>query len=73
MNASVQIGWVGLGRMGSRMAPNLVKNGYSVTGFDLDRNRVAAVLMLRTALKAATSAVVARRQQRCYRIDDPEQ
>jgi 3-hydroxyisobutyrate dehydrogenase-like beta-hydroxyacid dehydrogenase len=53
MNASVQIGWVGLGRMGSRMAPNLVKNGYSVTGFDLDRNRVAAAAS--NGLKAAPS------------------
>jgi 3-hydroxyisobutyrate dehydrogenase len=42
MNAAPQIGWVGLGSMGSRMAPNLVNNGYAVTGFDLDRGRAAA-------------------------------
>ena len=53
MNASAQIGWVGLGSMGNRMAPNLVKNGYSVTGFDLDRNRVAAAAS--NGLKAAPS------------------
>jgi len=42
MNAVPQIGWVGLGSMGSRMAPNLVNGGYSVTGFDLDRSRTAS-------------------------------
>jgi 3-hydroxyisobutyrate dehydrogenase-like beta-hydroxyacid dehydrogenase len=30
MNAASQIGRVGLGSMGSRMAPNLVNNGCSV-------------------------------------------
>ena len=44
MNAAPQIGWVGLGSMGSRMAPNLVNNGYGVTGFDLDRGRAAAAV-----------------------------
>ncbi len=42
MQARAQIGWVGLGSMGSRMAPNLVKHGYGVTGFDIDQERVAA-------------------------------
>jgi 3-hydroxyisobutyrate dehydrogenase-like beta-hydroxyacid dehydrogenase len=42
MNAAPQIGWVGLGSMGSRMAPNLVNRGYRVTGFDLDRSRTAS-------------------------------
>lgn len=42
MNAVARIGWVGLGSMGSRMAPNLVNGGYGVSGFDLDRDRVAA-------------------------------
>jgi 3-hydroxyisobutyrate dehydrogenase-like beta-hydroxyacid dehydrogenase len=42
MNAAPQIGWVGLGSMGSRMAPNLVNGGYRVTGFDLDRSRTAS-------------------------------
>jgi len=53
MNAAPQIGWVGLGSMGSRMAPNLVTSGYSVTGFDIDRNRIAAAAS--QGLKAATS------------------
>jgi 3-hydroxyisobutyrate dehydrogenase-like beta-hydroxyacid dehydrogenase len=42
MNAAPRIGWVGLGSMGSRMAPNLVNGGFSVTGFDLDRSRTAS-------------------------------
>ena len=41
MEARAQIGWIGLGSMGSRMAPNLVKNGYDVTGFDVDPERIA--------------------------------
>ena len=41
METRAQIGWIGLGSMGSRMAPNLVKNGYDVTGFDIDPERIA--------------------------------
>ncbi len=56
MNATPQIGWVGLGSMGSRMAPNLVNSGYSVTGFDLDRSRTASAAA--QGLKDATSLSV---------------
>jgi 6-phosphogluconate dehydrogenase (decarboxylating) len=42
MNVSSEINWVGLGSMDSRMAPNLVKKGYDVTRFDIDRTRVSA-------------------------------
>jgi 3-hydroxyisobutyrate dehydrogenase-like beta-hydroxyacid dehydrogenase len=56
MNATPQIGWVGLGSMGSRMAPNLVNSGYSVTGFDLDRTRTASAAA--QGLKEATSLSV---------------
>jgi 3-hydroxyisobutyrate dehydrogenase-like beta-hydroxyacid dehydrogenase len=42
MNAALQIEWVGLGSMGSRMAPDHINNGSRVTGFDLDHDRVAA-------------------------------
>ena len=56
MNAAPQIGWVGLGSMGSRMAPNLVNGGYSVTGFDLDRSRTASAAA--QGLKEATSLSV---------------
>lgn len=53
MNAVPQIGWVGLGSMGGRMAPNLVNGGYSVTGFDLDRSRTASSVA--QGLKEASS------------------
>jgi 3-hydroxyisobutyrate dehydrogenase-like beta-hydroxyacid dehydrogenase len=53
MNAAPQIGWVGLGSMGSRMAPNLVNGGHSVTGFDLDPGRAAAAVA--HGLKEASS------------------
>ncbi|MFX5785368.1 NAD(P)-binding domain-containing protein, partial [Acinetobacter baumannii] len=36
-----RIGWIGLGNMGSRMAPNLVRTGYDVTVFDVDLARMA--------------------------------
>jgi 3-hydroxyisobutyrate dehydrogenase-like beta-hydroxyacid dehydrogenase len=42
MGVAPQVGWIGLGSMGGRMAPNLVKNNYAVSGFDIDRNRVEA-------------------------------
>lgn len=35
------IGWIGLGRMGSVMAPRLVAAGWTVTGYDLDPARAA--------------------------------
>jgi 3-hydroxyisobutyrate dehydrogenase-like beta-hydroxyacid dehydrogenase len=53
MSAGPRIGWIGLGSMGSRMAPNLVNNGYGVTGFDLDRGRTAAAVA--NGLKEAAS------------------
>jgi 3-hydroxyisobutyrate dehydrogenase-like beta-hydroxyacid dehydrogenase len=34
-----RIGFIGLGRMGLPMASNLVKNGFQVTGFDIDASR----------------------------------
>ncbi|MBN8944922.1 MAG: NAD(P)-dependent oxidoreductase [Rhizobiales bacterium] len=39
-----QIGWIGLGNMGSRMAPNLIKAGYDVTVFDVDPARMAELV-----------------------------
>lgn len=35
------IGWIGLGRMGSVMAPRLAAAGWTVTGYDLDPGRAA--------------------------------
>ncbi len=67
MNAAPQIGWVGLGSMGSRMAPNLVNNGYGVTGFDLDRGRAAAAVA--HGLKEAPS-LPARVCKRCAVFHD---
>jgi 3-hydroxyisobutyrate dehydrogenase len=58
MNGAPQIGWVGLGSMGSRMAPNLANGGYRVTGFDLDSGRTAsgALQGLREASSMSTLA-----------------
>lgn len=38
----MRVGIVGLGDMGSGLAKNLLKNGFAVSGIDLDPNRVAA-------------------------------
>ena len=40
--SSKRIGWVGLGNMGSRMAPRLVSAGWKVAGFDTNPERVIA-------------------------------
>ena len=59
MEARAQIGWVGLGSMGSRMAPNLVKNGYDVSGFDIDPERIAIAASHGIAAAPSLSALAA--------------
>ena len=39
-NALPKIAWIGLGIMGSPMAENLLKAGYSVTGFTLEQDKL---------------------------------
>ncbi len=39
-----QIGFVGLGMMGAPMAANLLRGGFEVTAFDVDRSRVRGLL-----------------------------
>ncbi|MCX2968709.1 MULTISPECIES: 2-hydroxy-3-oxopropionate reductase [Streptomyces] len=39
-NALPKIAWIGLGIMGSPMAENLIKAGYPVTGFTLEREKL---------------------------------
>jgi 3-hydroxyisobutyrate dehydrogenase-like beta-hydroxyacid dehydrogenase len=39
-----RIGFVGLGLMGSGMAKNLLSAGFPVLGYDIDQNKVAAIL-----------------------------
>jgi 2-hydroxy-3-oxopropionate reductase len=36
-----EVGWIGLGVMGSPMAENLVRAGYSVTGYTLEQEKLA--------------------------------
>jgi 3-hydroxyisobutyrate dehydrogenase-like beta-hydroxyacid dehydrogenase len=60
MEAPVQIGWVGLGSMGSRMAPNLVKKGYTVVGFDIDPNRIASAVANGIAAAPSLSSLAAK-------------
>jgi 6-phosphogluconate dehydrogenase len=36
---ATKIGLIGLGVMGENLALNLERNGFSVTGFDLDENK----------------------------------
>ncbi|MCX8059229.1 MAG: NAD(P)-dependent oxidoreductase [Spirochaetes bacterium] len=36
----MKIGFIGLGIMGTPMAINIIKNGYEVYGFDIDKNKI---------------------------------
>ncbi|MEU9750440.1 2-hydroxy-3-oxopropionate reductase [Streptomyces niveus] len=40
MSTLPKVAWIGLGIMGSPMAENLIKAGYSVTGFTLEREKL---------------------------------
>lgn len=40
MSSLPRIGWIGLGIMGSPMAENLLKAGYTVTGYTLERHKL---------------------------------
>ena len=40
MGNKPKLGYLGLGLMGSQMAKRLIKNGYQVTGFDPDSNKM---------------------------------
>ena len=42
--AKNKIGWIGVGRMGRPMCINLVRAGFSVTVYDQDTAKVAAML-----------------------------
>jgi 3-hydroxyisobutyrate dehydrogenase-like beta-hydroxyacid dehydrogenase len=58
METSVQIGWVGLGSMGGCMAPNLVRSGYNVTGFDINPERIVSAVANGIAAAPSLSALV---------------
>ncbi|MDK1030249.1 MAG: NAD(P)-binding domain-containing protein, partial [Anaerolineae bacterium] len=40
------IGFIGLGRMGSPMAQNLLKAGYSLKVYDIDPEKITALVEL---------------------------
>ena len=50
----MDIGFIGLGNMGSRMAANLVAAGHEVTGFDVAPVTIDGVSMVRDVAQAAT-------------------
>jgi 3-hydroxyisobutyrate dehydrogenase-like beta-hydroxyacid dehydrogenase len=52
------IGFIGLGRMGMPMASNLMKGGYELTVFDINKEAVNA-LAAKGARSAASAAAVA--------------
>lgn len=49
----MKIGFIGLGNMGKPMSTNILKNGYDVTVYDIDKNSVE--LLVGQGAKAATS------------------
>jgi len=52
---STHIGLIGLGVMGENLALNLERNGFSVTGFDLDANKRASFAKRTEGLKACAA------------------
>ena len=60
MNGNERIGVIGLGNIGSAVAANLVADGHAVSVFDLDQNRVQALVGV-GARPAASAAQVGER------------
>jgi 4-hydroxybutyrate dehydrogenase/sulfolactaldehyde 3-reductase len=55
---TLSIGFIGLGVMGLPMASNLVRKGFAVTAYDIDKDRIAALSSLgASAAESAPSAV----------------
>jgi 6-phosphogluconate dehydrogenase len=52
---ATQIGLIGLGVMGENLALNLERNGFSVTGFDLDENKRNSFAKRTEGLKAGSA------------------
>ncbi len=52
---STHIGLIGLGVMGENLALNLERNGFSVTGFDLDANKCTSFAIRTEGLKACAA------------------
>ena len=52
---STHIGLIGLGVMGENLALNLERNGFSVTGFDLDANKCTSFAKRTEGLKACAA------------------
>jgi 3-hydroxyisobutyrate dehydrogenase-like beta-hydroxyacid dehydrogenase len=56
---TIRVGVIGLGIMGSAIATNLIKNGFSVTGFDLDADKCATMRERGAAIAASPADVAA--------------
>ena len=59
MESKSKLGYLGLGLMGSQMTRRLIQNGYQVTGFDPDSNKVNEAVA-NGVVAAASPAEVAR-------------
>jgi len=59
MGSKPKLGFLGLGLMGSQMTKRLIKNGYQVTGFDPDPDKMIAAVA-NGVIAAASPAEVAR-------------
>ena len=44
MESKPRLGYLGLGLMGSQMTKRLIKNGYQVTGFDPDSDKMTGAV-----------------------------
>jgi len=59
MGSKPKLGFLGLGLMGSQMTKRLIKNGYQVTGFDPDPDKMIGAVA-NGVIAAASPAEVAR-------------
>jgi 6-phosphogluconate dehydrogenase len=62
-NASMQLGVVGLGRMGANMARRLIRDGHTCVVFDLDPEAVAALEMERVTGASSVADLVEKLSQ----------
>lgn len=73
MNESLpSIGFVGLGNMGRPMAKRLVEAGYPVTVFDIDPDKVAALVEIGAAAAGSASECASRSDVFCTSLPRPD-
>lgn len=73
MTKAEQVGFIGLGNMGSLMAGHLLETGYELTAFDLDPTRVEALLARGASRSASVAELAARSDVIFTALPGPQQ